>query len=65
MTEELLTEVSRIYERARNEMMMLFQSQPQEKAMSPSSVREWMSATQLAEYWQLYNDRMIRLPPEY
>jgi len=57
MTEELLTQVSRIYERARNEMMMLFQSQPLEKAMSPSPVREWMSATQLAEYWQLYNDK--------
>lgn len=57
MTEELLTQVSHIYERARNEMMTLFQSQPQEKAMSPSPAREWMSATQLAEYWQLYNDK--------
>jgi hypothetical protein len=57
MTEELLTEVSRIYERARNETMMLFKSQPLEKAISPSPVREWMSATQLAEYWQLYNDK--------
>jgi hypothetical protein len=55
MTEELVTQVSRIYERALNEMMMLFHSRPQEKAISP--VQEWMSASQLAEYWQLYNDK--------
>jgi hypothetical protein len=55
MTEELMTQVSRIYERAQNETLALIQSRPAEKIVVP--VREWMSATQLAEYWQLYNDK--------
>ena len=55
MTEELMTQVSRIYERAQNETLALIQSRPAEKIDTP--VREWMSATQLAEYWQLYNDK--------
>ncbi len=55
MTEELVTQVSRIYERAQNETLALIQSRPAEKIDTP--VREWMSATQLAEYWQLYNDK--------
>lgn len=55
MTEELVTQVSRIYERAQNETLALIQSRPAEKIVIP--VREWMSATQLAEYWQLYNDK--------
>jgi hypothetical protein len=36
-------------------MLALLQSQPSEKAAAPA--RDWMSATQLAEYWQLYNDK--------
>ena len=55
MTEELVTQLSRIYERAQNETIALIQSQPAEKVVV--SVRDWMSATQLAEYWQLYNDK--------
>jgi len=54
-TEELALQVARIYERAQNETLALLQSRPPEKIMAP--VREWMSATQLAEYWQLCNDR--------
>ena len=53
MTEELREQVVRIYERAQNETLALIQSRPAEKIVMP--VREWMSATQLAEYWQLYN----------
>lgn len=55
MTEELMTQVSRIYERAQNETLALIQSRPAEKIVVP--VREWMSATQLAEYWQLCNEK--------
>ena len=55
MTEELVTQVSRIYERAQNETLALIQSRPAEKIDTP--VREWMSATQLAEYWQLCNEK--------
>jgi hypothetical protein len=55
MTEELATQVSRISERAQNETLALIQSRPAEKIVI--TVREWTSATQLAEYWQLYNDK--------
>ena len=55
MTEELMTQVSRIYERAQNETLALIQSRPAEKIDTP--VRERMSATQLAEYWQLCNEK--------
>lgn len=55
ITDELVKQVSRIYERAQNETLALIQSRSPEKIVIP--VKEWMSATQLAEYWQLYNDR--------
>ena len=56
MTDELLTQVARICERARAELSMLLQSH--ESAANPiTPPREWMSATQLAEYWQLYNEK--------
>ncbi len=56
MTEEdLAAQVVRINQRAQNETLALIQSQPTEKIVAPA--RESMSATQLAEYWQLYNDK--------
>ena len=55
MTDDLLDQVSRIYERARVEVLTLLRShEPAEHSVMPP--REWMSATQLAEYWQLYNE---------
>ena len=53
--EELAAHLTRICQRAQNEMLALLQSRPSEKVIS--ELREWMSATQLAEYWQLYNDK--------
>jgi hypothetical protein len=53
--EELAAQLARIYERAQNETLALIQSRPTEKIVTP--VREWMSANQLAEYWQLLNDK--------
>lgn len=55
MTEELMTQVSRIYERAQNETLALIQSRPVQQIAAP--LPEWMSATQLAEYWQLCNEK--------
>lgn len=56
MTDELLAQVSRICERAKDEFLILLRSeQSSSNPIAPS--REWMSATQLAEYWQLYNDK--------
>ena len=53
--EELAALVVQIYQRAQSETLALLQSRPTENGISES--REWMSATQLAEYWQLYNDK--------
>jgi hypothetical protein len=53
--ERLAAELNRIYERAQEETLALLQSRPEKQVISP--VREWMNATQLAEYWQLYNDK--------
>jgi hypothetical protein len=52
--EELAAQVARIYERAQTETLALLQSRPTEVI---SESREWMNATDLAEYWQLYNDK--------
>ena len=52
---DLAEEVVRIYQRAQTETLALIQSRPAE--MAGASGREWMSAIQLAEYWQLYNDK--------
>ena len=54
-SERLAIEVARIYERAQSETLALLQSRPVEKVETP--LRAWMSATQLAEYWQFYNDK--------
>jgi hypothetical protein len=55
MADDLLDQVSRIYERAHDEVLTLLRSrEPAEQPVMPQ--REWMSAHQLAEYWQLYNE---------
>lgn len=51
--EDLAEQVVRIYQRAQTETLALIQYQLTEKTVTQT--REWMSATQLAEYWQLYN----------
>ena len=56
ITEKDLAEgVVRIYQRAQAETLELIQSRPAQTTVLPA--REWMSATQLAEYWQLCNDK--------
>ncbi len=56
MTEkDLAEEVVRIYQRAQTETLALIQSRPTRMTGAPA--QEWMSASQLAEYWQLYNDK--------
>lgn len=52
---DVAEEVVRIYQRAQTETLALIQSRTAE--MVDGNAREWMSATQLAEYWQLYNDK--------
>ena len=54
-TEELAAQLSQIYERAERETLALLQSHPT-KTLAVTS-QEWMTATQLAGYWQLYNEK--------
>jgi hypothetical protein len=55
IADELAERVARICERTRSEVLELLQSQPTEKAVL--LMPDWMSAVQLAQYWQLYNDK--------
>ncbi len=55
IADELADRVARICERTRSEVLELLQSQPAEKAVV--LMPDWMSAVQLAQYWQLYNDK--------
>jgi len=56
MTDEIALQVARVCERAKEELLMLLRTQqPVPVPLTP--LREWMSATQLAEYWQLYNEK--------
>jgi len=56
MTEkDLADEIVRIYQRAQAETLELIQYRPGQTTELPA--RDWMSATQLAAYWQLCNDK--------
>ena len=53
--EELAERVMRIGERVQAEVLELLMSRNIDEPRAPT--RAWMTATQLAEYWQLYNDK--------
>ena len=56
MSERLEEQIARICERARQELESLIASQPPPIPIAMGSA-EWMSATQLAEYWHLRNEK--------
>jgi hypothetical protein len=56
MNERLEEQIARICERARQELESLIASQPPPIPIAMASA-EWMSATQLADYWHLHNDK--------
>lgn len=53
--EELAESVTRIGERVQAEVLELLRSRHVDEP--PTLTRDWMTTTQLAEYWQLYNDK--------
>jgi hypothetical protein len=55
VTEELASQVEQIYERAKSDTLRLLESRPAKQLSSTTP--DWMSATQLAEYWQLLNEK--------
>ena len=56
MSERLEQQIARICERARQALESLIASQPPPMPIAMASA-EWMSATQLADYWHLHNDK--------
>jgi hypothetical protein len=57
MSEVLANEIARIYDRARQELVTCLTSQPPPLSSPASVAPDWMSATQLADYWHLHNDQ--------
>ena len=55
LDDDLAQQLVRIYQRAQIETLALIQSRPADTTVAQA--REWMCATQLAEYWQLFNDK--------
>jgi hypothetical protein len=51
----LTDQVTSIFERAKHEALAALTSVPSPHEELQQSTPEWMTATQLAEYWQLYN----------
>jgi hypothetical protein len=56
MREGTKEQIGHICERARQELESLILTPPPAEPTAMTSA-EWMSATQLAEYWHLHNDR--------
>jgi hypothetical protein len=55
LDEDLKAKLISLFDRMRGEAVDLFAAQSAWEKATPESLREWMSATQLARYWQLVN----------
>jgi hypothetical protein len=56
MTPTIEEQITHICERARQELQTLIAPQPSTSPPATTSA-EWMTASQLAEYWHLHNDK--------
>ena len=56
--EDLAARVKRIAEAVEAEVLELLRCRLTDQPLAPTPApREWMTATQLAEYWQFFNDK--------
>ena len=56
--DELMEQVNRLGERLVRDVLALVSQLPEkENGQGAAQSQEWMTALQLAEYWQLYNDK--------
>ena len=55
--EDLKAKLDRLFDRARHEAIALILAQSPTRMTAPGSEPEWMTATQLARYWQLVNPK--------
>lgn len=53
--EDLKDKLDRVLDRARHEAIALILAQPPTHMTAPEFQPEWMTATQLARYWQMVN----------
>ena len=54
-TLDLKEKLTRVLDRATHEAIALVLAQPDSEKVTAESMPEWMTATQLARYWQLVN----------
>lgn len=74
MEREIEERLTTICERAKHDLLGVFLSLPGPTESTPAAPKEWMTAKQLAEYWQLFSDegeprtggilKWVRLPPD-
>ena len=56
MQTDISDEVARIFERAKYEALAVIASQPIPQETAKESTPEWMTITELACYWRIFND---------
>lgn len=54
-TNNTIEQVTNVCERAKHELLAIVSSLPNPLSEVERPAQEWLTATQLAEYWQLYN----------
>lgn len=52
---DLKEKLNRLFDRMADEAIAMFAAQPETERLPPEPLPEWMTATQLARYWQLVN----------
>ncbi|HUE83659.1 MAG TPA: hypothetical protein VMM84_16280 [Pyrinomonadaceae bacterium] len=53
--QNLKEELTRLFDRVSEEAIAILLTQPQPESVAPEPAPEWMTASQLARYWQLVN----------
>ena len=55
LDKDLREKLTRLFDRLSDEAIALLAAQPELEKVTPEPLPEWMTATQLARYWQLVN----------
>lgn len=55
LDKDLKEKLNRLFDRMADEAIAMFATQPETERLPPEPLPEWMTATQLARYWQLVN----------
>jgi hypothetical protein len=55
LEKNLKEQLTRLFDRMSEEAIALLLTQPQPETVAPEPTLEWMTASQLARYWQLVN----------